>query len=354
MREARIRPNLLASFPTSAMSSSAVFQLPLALAAGAFLFVLAAERLHARRCRVVAYLATGPAGQPRRWTRWVPPLRAATLGAMVWAAVTLIGIAGGGYGDDTPEDRRGSRQHIIFVADLSPSMFLQDAGPGGSQTRLQRMADVVDAVLQRIDGHVIYSVMGFYTECMPVIVDAEDSELVRNVFAGLPVWYAMEAGKTDLGTGVRTTLERLAAYPSGSTTLFVCTDGDTIEMGSIPKPPPSVSSVYVLGVGDPDEGTFIDGHMSRQDPSVLRAVAGRMRGEYLDVNQRHVPTLTLGTLATSAAAVKGQYDLLDVAIFVFAVASAAHALIPVLLQWFGSDWKAVRVERRDVAEGLAR
>ena len=336
------------------MTTSALFQLPLALAAGVFLLVLGAEKLHDRRSRVVAYLATGPAGRPRRWARWVPPIRALALGSMAWAVMTLVYVTGGGYGEETPEDRRGSRQHIVFVADLSPSMFLKDAGPGGSQTRVQRMADVVDAVLQRIDGNVIYSVMGFYTDCMPVIVDAEDSELVRNVFAGLPIWYAMHAGKTDVGTGVRKTLERLANYPGGSTTLFLCTDGDTVEMGSIPKPPPSVSSVYVLGVGDPDQGTFIDGHMSRQEPAVLRSLAGRLRGEYLDVNEKHVPTLRLGTLAASASAAKGKYELVDVAILVFAVASVAHALIPVLLQWFGSDWKAVRIERRGAVEGLAR
>jgi Ca-activated chloride channel family protein len=273
---------------------------------------------------------------------------------MAWAAMTLVYAAGGGYGDKKPEDRRGNREHVVFVADLSPSMFLKDAGPDGSQTRIQRMADVVDAVLKRIDGNVIYSVMGFYTDCMPVIVDAEDSELVRNVFAGLPVWYAMPSGKTDLGTGVRKALERLAEYPAGNTTLFICTDGDTIEVGSIPKPPSSVRSIYVLGVGDQEQGTFIDGHMSRQEPAVLRSLAGRLRGEYVDVNEKHMPTLTLGTLAASAAAVKTRYGLVDVAILVVAIASAVHALIPVLLQWFGSDWKAVRVERRAAAEGLAR
>ena len=42
-------------------------QLPLALAAGVVLLVLLAERLHERRCRVVAHLATGPTGRPRRW-----------------------------------------------------------------------------------------------------------------------------------------------------------------------------------------------------------------------------------------------------------------------------------------------
>ena len=251
------------------------------------------------------------------------------------------------------EDRREHRQHVAFVADLSPSMQLRDAGPGRGLTRTQRMHEVVDAILQRVDGDVIYSVIGFYTDARPVIVDAEDAELVRNVFNGLPIWFAMKPGKTDLGTAVRKALQHLADYPKESTTVFICTDGDTVELGTLPKPPPAARQVYVLGVGDQRQGSFIDGHMSRQDPVVLRTLAGRLGGEYLNVNEKHVPTLTLGALALGSAATKGRFDLTDLAIFLFAAAAAVHALIPVLLEYLGSDWKAVRVDRRELAEGAS-
>ena len=192
--------------------------------------------------------------------------KALALGAMTWALATLCTVSGGGYGaGKSDEERREHRQHIVFVADLSPSMHLRDAGPSRDQTRTQRMHEVVEAILQRVDGDVIYSVIGFYTDALPVIVDADDAELVRNVFNGLPIWFAMKPGKTDLGTAVRKALEHLADYPKDSTTVFICTDGDTIELGTIPKPPPAARDVYVLGVGDPHQGTFIDGHMSRQD-----------------------------------------------------------------------------------------
>jgi Ca-activated chloride channel family protein len=270
---------------------------------------------------------------------------------MAWALVTLCFASGGGYrGQENPEENRENRHRLVFVADLSPSMLLKDAGPRRDTARLQRMHDVIDAILQRISGDVMYSVIAFYTDAMPVIIDAEDAELVRNIFKGLPIWYAMPAGKTDLGTGVRKSLDFLRRNPQQSSTVFVCTDGDTVELGSIPKPPPSARDVYVLGVGDPHQGTFIDGHMSRQDAAVLRTLAGRLRGQYLDVNEKHVPTLMLGALAANLGAAKHKFELVDVAIFVLALAAALHALIPLLLEYFGSDWKAVRVKRQEPAE----
>ena len=334
------------------MHISLHLQLPLALAGGVILLVLLAEQLHERRCRIVAHLATGPSGRPRPWVRWVRVVKALALGAMAWALLTLAFAGGGGYGaGKSAAQRREHRQHVAFVADLSPSMQLRDAGAGRDLTRAQRMHEVVQAILQRVDGEVIYSVIGFYTDARPVIVDAEDAELVRNVFNGLPIWFAMKPGKTDLGTAVRKALEHLADYPKDSTTVFICTDGDTLELGTLPKPPPAAREVYVLGVGDQRQGSFIDGHMSRQDPVVLRTLAGRLHGQYLDVNEKHVPTLALGALATGAGATKTRFDLTDLAIFLFAAAAAAHALIPVLLEYFGSDWKAVRVNRPELAEG---
>ena len=44
------------------MRLPAEFQIPIAAAVGVLLLVLAAEKLHERRCRSVARLAAGPAG----------------------------------------------------------------------------------------------------------------------------------------------------------------------------------------------------------------------------------------------------------------------------------------------------
>lgn len=322
------------------------FQVPIVVAAGVLIVALLAEKLHQRRCRAVALLASGPAGRPRRWVQVVPGLKAVALAAMAWSLATLFFSAGGVFGSrDETEDRRRHHRHVVFAVDLSPSMLLGDAGPGGDQSRSERMGEVVDALLKRLDSDLIYTVVGFYTASWPIILDAEDPELVRNVFDGLPVWYVMEPGKTDLGSGVRASLEHLEDYPEGSTTLFICTDGDTIPMGSISKPPPSVGDVYVLGVGDPRQGMFIDGHMSRQDTAVLSTLAGRLGGKYLDVNEKHVPTLGLGRLAMGSGATKSKLGLVDVAILVFAAAALVHALVPVALEYFGSGWRTVHASR---------
>ena len=53
-------------------------------------------------------------------------------------------------------------------------------------------------------------------------------------------------------------------------------------------------------------------------------------------------------LAWGAASDRTGYDRTDLAVFLFAAAALAHALIPVLLQYFGSDWKPAR-SRRSIA-----
>jgi Ca-activated chloride channel family protein len=271
---------------------------------------------------------------------------------MTWAIVTLFYSRGGVFeGQESPADREHQR-HIVFVADLSPSMLLEDAGPDGDLPRLHRASEVVDGILRRLDGDMLFSVIGFYTESIPIILDARDAELVRNVFDGLPLWYAMEPGKTDLGSGVRMTLDHLQDFPEDSTTVFLCTDGDTIELGTIAKPPASVRELYILGVGNPNQGTFVDDHMSRQDAGVLRTLAGRLRGQYIDVNEKHLATLSLGALATGSGASKRVYGLVDIAILVFAAAAVVHVFIPILLEYFGSDWRAVR-PRRPAISGSA-
>lgn len=107
-----------------------------------------AEWLHARRIRVVGRLAFGPAGVARAWTRAVPILRVLALSAFAWGLATLWILkiaaddAGGGKGQPAAEATR-----LVFVADLSPSMYLQDSGPDGKQTRQVRMREVVEAIL---------------------------------------------------------------------------------------------------------------------------------------------------------------------------------------------------------------
>ena len=199
-----------------------------------------AEWLHTRRIRVAARLAFGPTGAAS-WTTTVPWLRVASLTAFAWGLVTLLMLK-----LEAPDDASAKERHdaeatrVVFVADLSPSMFLPDAGPDGTLTRHARMREVVEGILQRVSGNLRFGVIGFYTDSLPVVMEARDPELVRNVFNGLPLTYAMPVGQTDLGTAINRSLELVADFPKDSTGMIILTDGDSIPLAAINPRPASI------------------------------------------------------------------------------------------------------------------
>jgi len=310
-----------------------------------------AEALHARRVRVAARLAFGPEGASRGWTIIAPFLRCIALAAFAWGLAVMWQLhqaAKDGKPADTKEPVR-----LVFVADLSPSMYLKDAGPEGKQTRQERMREEVEAVLMRVGGDLRYGVIGFYTEAHSVVMDARDPELVRNVFNGLPLQYVMKAGSTDLGTAINAAVKVVDGMPAQTVRLVVFTDGDTIPLQPILPRPKSVKDVLVLGVGNPRKGTFIAGHQSRQDAEVLATVARSLRGSYFDVNEKHLPTAALGDLVQRTPLPKSGLDLAQWAVLAMALGSAILALLPVALQYAGSRWRVVRIET-EAGEGAAR
>ena len=310
-----------------------------------------AEALHARRVRVAARLAFGPEGASRGWTIIAPFLRCFALAAFSWGLAVMWQLhqaAKDGKPSDTKEPVR-----LVFVADLSPSMYLKDAGPEGKQTRQERMREEVETVLMRVGGDLRYGVIGFYTEAHSVVMDARDPELVRNVFNGLPLQYVMKAGSTDLGTAINAAVKVVDGMPAQTVRLVVFTDGDTIPLQPILPRPKSVKDVLVLGVGNPRKGTFIAGHQSRQDAEVLATVARSLRGSYFDVNEKHLPTAALGDLVQRTPLPKSGLDLAQWAVLAMALGSAILALLPVALQYAGSRWRVVRIET-EAGEGAAR
>ena len=228
---------------------------------------------------------------------------------------------------------------LIFVADLSPSMYLKDAGPEGKSTRQERMREEVETVLMRVGGELRYGVIGFYTDARPVVMEARDPELVRNVFNGLPVHYTMKSGSTDLGTALNAAVKLVERLPAESVRLVLFTDGDSIPLQPILPRPKSVKDVLILGVGNPRKATFIAGHQSRQDAEVLATVARSLRGTYYDVNEKHLPTAALGDLVARAPLPKSGLDLAQLATLAMALGAAVLAFLPVALQYAGSAWK---------------
>jgi Ca-activated chloride channel family protein len=228
---------------------------------------------------------------------------------------------------------------LVFVADLSPSMYLLDAGPDGTLTRHARMREVVEGILQRVSGNLRFGVIGFYTDALPVVMEARDPELVRNVFNGLPLNYAMPAGQTDLGQAVNAALELVANFPKGSTRLIILSDGDSVILEPIVPRPASVREAMVLGLGNPRKGTYIDGHQSRQEAETLQRMATALGGTYEDVNEKHFATEALGDLVVPLALPHKGLTLAQWAVLAMVLGAVVLALVPVALEFFGTDWK---------------
>ena len=231
------------------------------------------EWLHQQRLRSTQSLTFGPEG-PRGWTKLVPILRtvaALILGFSLWVLAHL---------ESKPPEidpTQEPSQHLLIALDVSPSMYLEDSGPERNIRRGTRASEVLEAVFQRLDmSRTRVSVVAFYTDAFPVVLESFDINVVNNVLNGLPMEFAFEAGSTQLQQGVEKALSFAKAWPKGSTTLIVVSDGDTVG-GSLPaRLPLSISDVLVLGVGDPHKGSSVAGRTSRQNIQFALAVSTTM------------------------------------------------------------------------------
>ena len=178
------------------------------------------------------------------------------------------------------------------------------------------------------------------------------------MFNGLPLTYAMPVGQTDLGTAINRTLDIVEGFPKSSTRMIILTDGDSIPLAAINPRPASVREVLVLGVGNPKKGSFIDGHQSRQEADTLQRVATSLLGAYHDVNEKHLDTAALGDLVVPLALPHTGFTLAQWAVLAMVIGAIINALIPVALEYFGTDWKvrtaAVKPVTLKKKEALAR
>lgn len=320
---------------------------PLVIGFLALLASTAAEVLHARRCGTIGLLAFGPEGRPRPWTRVVAGIRILCTAGLAWALTTLLVLPpqtlNSGSDDVGPAAAEEVRR-VLFMLDMSPSMDIADAGPQGEQSRMDRIGEVLEAVISRLGtGDIRYSVQAFYTDALFVVHDARDLAVVHNVLNDLPLVFAFHPGKTDLGLAVRSAFEAADHWPKDSTLVFLCTDGDTTDLGELPQRPRSIRDLFVLGVGNTHMGTEIDEHQSIQDAQNLRELAYEMNGKYLDVNRRHVPTTDLQAVAIGGGHARGGWRLRarDLALVLTVFCAGLLSLLPFLLTWFGSGWKVI-------------
>ncbi len=315
--------------------------LTIAAAVIAAVLTAAAEWLHARRVRRLQTLFFGPTGKPRRWVRTAPALRGLAAAAAVWALVVLLllppQIRVPGQDRQVPFEKL---KHAVLVLDVSPSMRLQDAGVEGKQSRMVRAREVMESWFRRIPmNEYRVTVIATYSKALPVVLDTRDIAVVENILNDLPMHFAFKPGETDLFSGIQAAADTARGWRPKSTTVVLVSDGDTVPATGMPKMPPSVADVVVVGVGDPVNGTFLNGRNSKQDVSTLRQIALRLKGVYHNGNDKHLPTELLRKLTLSA---EGQerslWTLRQLALATLLVATLLLATIPLLLHFLGSPW----------------
>ncbi|MAT15382.1 MAG: hypothetical protein CMJ46_08945 [Planctomyces sp.] len=304
-----------------------------------FVLVLGAEAIHAKRVRRIAPLAFGPTARPAAWSRFAPLLRVVSLTALCWGLVTLLLLNPKVHvAEEVPEDEM---QHLLIVLDVSPSMRLKDAGTNKDESRMRRAATVMSSFFDRVNMHRYRtSVVAVYNGAKLVVEETKDMEVVHNIFNDLPMHHAFSAGETDLFSGLQEASELAQYWNPRSTTLLLISDGDTVPGVGMPKMPVSIANTVVIGVGDAQKGSFIDGRHSRQDVSTLRQVAIRLNGTYHNGNEKHLSTDLIDQLAVNGSASPlDNLTLREYALFVCALSALIYALLPWLLYQFGTQWK---------------
>lgn len=319
------------------MTAAAIITYAIWAALAAAALAALGEWLHARRVARLGALAFGPAARPRRWTVAAPVLRVTALAGLVWALVTLLAF----NNLARERDRRTNvTRHLVVLLDVSPSMLLADAGEDGAQSRNARAGAVLKSVLDRVPGdNVRFTAAGFYTEARMLVRECQDRELILHLTGGIPFHVTYKPGKTDLLKSLNQAGEIMQDLPRKSTTLLVISDGDSVPPAGLEPMPSAVAEVIFAGVGDPSRGSFIDGHLSRQDTANLSQLARRLGGKYFDCNTRHLPSDALRKLNTEdPAAAKWRTDRRLAALIVLMIAAGVLCLLPVLLEYLGSAW----------------
>ncbi|MFN9234175.1 MAG: vWA domain-containing protein [Planctomyces sp.] len=300
-----------------------------------------AEWLHARRVRRVAILAFGPARRPARWATAAGPLRCFAAAGLVWALLVLFWL---------PPNRRTPGQdrpvpfeklkHVILVLDVSPSMRLRDAGTTSEQSRMVRAREVMESWFRRIPmNEYRVSILATYTKALPVVEDTRDIAVVENVLNDLPMHFAFQAGETNLFSGLEAAAEMARGWRPRSTTIVLVSDGDTVPATGMPAMPAAVADVVVVGIGDPVNGTFLNGRNSKQDVSTLRQIAARLRGFYHNGNDKHLPSELLRRLTLSAeGAERLDWGWREWAQLILLLSASILAGLPILLNFCGTRW----------------
>jgi len=318
-----------------------VVEIALVAAAAVLVLGIFAETIHGARVRKVAALAFGPARRPALFARLAPAGRVLAMSSLAFGLSTLLLIEPAKHSLDGSQALADPEEHVLLVLDVSPSMRLVDAGPQKNKSRMQRAREVMESFFSRIPlERYRVSVVAVYNGARPVVVDTSDVEVVRNILGELPMHYAFQSGSTRLFDGLEEASRIAKPWGPRSTTLVILSDGDTVPASGMPKMPASIGHAFVVGVGDPVTGKFIDGRQSRQDVSTLRHLAVRLQGTFHNGNEKHLPSDVLSSmLGESFSSPLERLTIREYALIACGLGAGLLALLPWLLHALGTSWR---------------
>ncbi|RLE18447.1 MAG: hypothetical protein DRJ50_13050 [Actinobacteria bacterium] len=311
------------------------------------------EWLHQRRSRRARTLAFAQYGDPASWTAVVPLARVLALSSTVFGCVLLVQ-----YRPDRMASERSNEysQRLLICLDVSPSMYVKDAGNGvPKQMRSVQAYEAVRPLLDTLDPHdTRVTVTAFYTKTMPVLTDTYDFNLVRNVLNALPLYNAFKPGDTDLIAGVRSALDIARPWARGSATLLVISDGDSNAVAKGPlHVPPSIAETIVVGVGDIARSSKINNRHTRQDAASLRSLALRLGGEYIDCNQTVLPPRFIHRLSMQAPEPPVDRKARDIGLASAASGALLSTIVGPMLLWFGRRHESRTDKARNLQGALS-
>ena len=328
-----------------------VEMLPVFITIAVVILVAGAELIHFGRVRRVAALAFGKSRRPALWAMLAPPMRIVAMGLLCWGLITLMQLKPKTHNSDEIESSK--QRHVVLLLDVSPSMRLKDAGPDNDKSRMSRASEVVQSLFDRVPiRQYKLSVIAFYNDAIPVVIDTNDIDVVKNALNDLPMHFAFKGKETDIFAGLKKAGEIVKPWQPKSTVMLVISDGDSVPSSGMPKMPQSVADVLVIGIGDPVAGKFIAGRHSRQDVSTLRQVATRLSGQFHNGNAKNISTDMIKQI-TQETANRRWEDLTrrECALAAIALGSGIMALLPLLLHYFGtSHFFGVRGEQKQQVE----
>jgi len=318
-----------------------VESLPELLTLAVAMIAVVAEFAHAKRISNAKRLLFGPKGRPAMWVSAASLVRIAGLSAACWGFLSLVFVVQATVHDENaiPESEY---KHLVLVIDVSPSMHLEDAGPDGDLSRRMRASEIVESIFGRIPMRQFkVTIIGVYSDAKTLVEDSTDFEVVRPIMEDMPLWHAYKPGKTKLLSGIQLAAKVAKNWPRNSSYILMLTDGDTVPATGMPKIPPSVKETFIVGVGDTASGTFIADHQSRQDTNTLRQIANRLRGVYHDGNEQHLSTQLVNRFVHAEGETQAKtWTRREWSLFAALMGSFAYAMIPILLHYFGTRYRA--------------